>query len=55
MAPSNSASDEMPESSQQSPTPPWVMSLGSMSPTNLRLGTSPTPSPRPGLTGGPHR
>ena len=49
MAPSNSASDEMPESSQQSPTPPCLMSLGSISPHSFRPATSPTPSPRPGL------
>ena len=36
--PSNSASEEMPESSQQSPTLPCLMSEGSTSPMIFRLG-----------------
>ena len=51
-APSNSASAEMAESSQQLPTWPWWTSFGSTSPMILRPGMSAHPIPRPGWSGG---
>jgi hypothetical protein len=37
-APWNSDSEEIADSSQQSPTLPWLTSFGSISPISLRLG-----------------